>query len=202
MFLPVKGKVPRMTQPGRYTRLAMLFHWLIAALITANVLMIWVVDYLPDHFERPIIDTHKSIGITVLGLAIMRLLWRLTHPAPALPASYKKWERVAAHSAHIALYLLIFCLPLSGWIHDSAWKGAPTHPLNLFGFIPWFRIGPIVHQDPQTKEYIHSLFSQIHTSLAYVLYAMFAVHVAGALKHQFLDKQPELQRMLPGGPLA
>ncbi len=91
-------------------------------------------------------------------------------------------------------------MPLTGWIHDSAWKGAAAHPLNLFGIIPWFRLGPIASQDPQTKEYIHSLFSQIHTSLAYVLYAMVLVHVAGALKHQFLDREPELQRMLPGGP--
>ncbi len=190
-----------MIHSGRYTRVAILLHWLVAAMITVNVLMIWAVDSLPDSMERPIIDTHKSIGITVLGLAILRLLWRLTHPAPPFPASYRRWERLAAHAAHIVLYVLIFCLPLSGWIHDSAWKGAAAHPLTLYGIIPWFRIGAIAHQDPDTKEAIHSLFSQIHTSLAYVLYAMVVLHIAGALKHQFIDRQPELQRMLPGGPL-
>ncbi len=188
-----------MMQIARYSRLAMLFHWVIAALIIANVTLVLSVDSLPDTYERPIVDLHKSIGLTVLGLAIMRLLWRLTHPAPAYPVSYAPWERKAAHAAHIVLYLLIFAMPITGWIHDSAWKGAPGHPLNLFGVIPWFRIGAIAHQDPATKEQIHSLFSAIHVSLSYVLYAMVAVHVAGALKHQFLDRERELQRMWPEG---
>jgi cytochrome b561 len=182
----------------RYTSVAMLFHWLVAVLIILNIAIAWTVDYFPESFERPFIDTHKSIGITVLGLAILRLLWRFANPPPPLPAGYARWERLSAHTAHWILYLLIFALPLTGWIHDSAWKGAPTHPLNLFWSIPWFRLGFISHQDPATKEQIHSLFSQIHTSLGYVLVAMVAVHVAGAIKHQFLDRERELQRMLPG----
>jgi cytochrome b561 len=186
-----------MMQIARYTRLAMLFHWVVAVLITINVILVLSVDAMPDSFERPIINLHKSIGLTVLGLAIMRLFWRLAHPAPALPPAYALWERKLAHAAHIFLYLLIFLMPITGWIHDSAWKGAAAHPLTLFGVIPWFRIGFIAHQDPATKEQIHSLFSAIHSSLAYVLYAMVAVHIAGALKHQFFDRQPELQRMWP-----
>ncbi len=186
---------------GRYTRLAMLFHWLIALGIVVNISLVWLVDEMPKSAERPMINTHKSIGLTVLGLAIMRVLWRWANPPPAFPKAYKRWERVSAHSAHIALYVLIFAIPLTGWIHDSAWKGAPGNPLVLFGVIPWFRIGAIVHQDPATKEYIHGLFAQIHASLAYVLIALFVVHVAGALKHQYLDHEAELQRMLPGGPL-
>jgi cytochrome b561 len=186
-----------MIQIARYTRLAMLFHWVVAALIVINVALVLSVDSLPDTFERPIINLHKSIGLTVLGLAIMRLLWRLTHPAPAYPPNYAPWERKLAHAAHIILYLLIFLMPITGWIHDSAWKGAAANPLNLYGVIPWFRIGFIAHQDPATKEQIHSLFSAIHSSLAYVLYAMVAVHIAGALKHQFIDREAELQRMWP-----
>lgn len=185
-----------MMQIARYTRLAMLFHWLVALLITINVTLVLTVDYLPDNFERPIVNTHKSIGLTVLGLAILRLLWRFANPPPALPARYAPWERRLSHWAHIALYALIFLMPITGWIHDSAWKGAPGHPLTIFG-IPWFRIGFIAHQDPATKEQIHSLFSNIHASLAYVLYAIVALHIAGALKHQFLDKEPEIQRMWP-----
>jgi cytochrome b561 len=187
-----------MTLPEKYTRPAMLLHWLVAVLIIFNVLMIWTVDYLPKSAERPAVDLHKSIGITVLGLVILRVLWRLTHRPPPLPAAYPKWERLAAHSAHAALYVLIFLQPLTGWIHDSAWKGAPEHPLNLFWVIPWFRIGAVQNLDPATKEQMHALFGQLHTSFAYVLIAVFVVHVAGALKHQFLDKEPELQRMWPG----
>jgi cytochrome b561 len=182
---------------ARYTGVAIALHWLIAVLIGANLLLIWWVDDWPKDWERPIIDLHKSIGLTVLGLVLLRILWRLGHPAPPLPETYSRWERIAAHAAHIGLYLLILAIPLSGWIHDSAWKGGPTHPLTLFGVIPWFRIPMIANQDPDTKEKLHSLFFAMHQTLAWVLYGLFILHVGGALKHQWFDKEPELQRMLP-----
>ncbi len=181
----------------RYSRTAMVLHWLIAALITVNIVLIWCVDYLPDEAARPVIDTHKSFGITVLGLAIMRLLWRFAHRPPPLPADYPPWEKTAAHAAHIALYVLIFAMPLSGWMHDSAWKDADKFPMKLYALIPWPRIGWIADLDPQTKERMHDLFGMAHTRLSYVLYALFVLHVAAALKHQWIDKHPELERMLP-----
>jgi len=183
---------------NRYTGVAMFFHWLIAALMIVNVILALSADSLPDDWVRPFINTHKSIGITVLGLGLLRLLWRLANPPPPLPARYPAWEKRGAHAVHIALYVLIFALPLSGWIHDSAWKKAAQNPLLLFGIIPWPRISYFMDLDPQTKEMAHKLFGQIHGSLAYVLYALFALHIDGALKHQFIDKEPELQRMFPG----
>ena len=182
----------------RYSGIAMTLHWLVALLMVCNVLLIWSVDYWPKTWTRPVIDTHKSIGITVLGLALLRLLWRIANPPPALPASYARWERLSSHATHLALYGLMFALPLSGWLHDSAWKQAATHPMKLFTFIPWPRIAFIMHLDATTKESLHTLFSNIHTALAYVLFGLFVLHVAGALKHQWVDKEPELQRMLPG----
>ena len=131
----------------------------------------------------------------MLGLAIMRLLWRLTHKPPPLPAGTHKWERLSAHAAHTLLYVLIFALPLTGWIHDSAWKGAAKNPLTLFGVVPWFRIGAIQDLPAAQKEQVHALFSQLHTSCAYVLYALLAAHILGALKHQFYDRRPSLQRI-------
>ena len=183
----------------RYTRTAMALHWAIALLIAANVAIIWSVDAVPDAWVRPMIDTHKSFGITVLGLAAMRVLWRATHPAPPLPASYPGWEKWSAHLVHGALYLLIFCLPLSGWMHDSAWKDAPSHPMFLYGLVPWPRIGWLTAINPADKDYWHDLLGRVHASFAYVLYAMVAAHVLGALKHQLIDRHPEMQRMLPGG---
>jgi cytochrome b561 len=114
-------------QIQRYTRTAMAFHWLIALLILANVAMIWIVGYLPDGMVRPVIDTHKSLGITVLGLAILRVLWRATHPVPPLPPSYSAWERLSAHAAHWVLYALVFCLPLSGWAQSTP----PTRTIGM-----------------------------------------------------------------------
>jgi cytochrome b561 len=182
---------------ARYTRTAIALHWMIAVLIVVNVLLALSADYLPDDWVRPVIDTHKSIGITVLGLALMRLLWRATHRPPALPPSYPRWERIGAHAAHAALYVLIFALPLSGWLHDSAWKDAATHPMTLFGMIPWPRIGWVMNVEPTAREQLHDRFGALHTWFGYVLYGLFALHVIGALKHQWLDREQELQRMLP-----
>jgi cytochrome b561 len=181
----------------RYTRVAMVFHWLTAILIIVNIGLALSVDALPDSWVRPFINTHKSIGITVLGLAFLRLFWRFANPPPPLPRLYPRWEKMSAHIVHIALYILIFVLPISGWLHDSAWKNAAENPLQLFGIIPWPRISYVVALDPQTKEIAHNIFGAIHENLGFALYALFALHVIGALKHQFLDKEPELQRMMP-----
>ncbi len=189
------NSVPR--DARRYTGLAMLFHWLVALGIACNFIIVWVVDSLPESAQRPAVNLHKSIGLTVLGLAIMRLLWRWANPPPAMPSTYKTWERRLSHAVHYTLYGLIFLMPITGWIHDSAWKKADANPLTLYGVIPWFRLGFIKDQPPATKEQIHSIFSQMHGLLGWVLLGLWALHVAGALKHQFLDREPELQRILP-----
>lgn len=182
--------------PARYTRVAMALHWIVAILILGNVALGLAADSLPDDWIRPAVDTHKSIGLTVLALAALRLLWRVAHPPPPLPASFSRLERLGAHAAHAALYVLIFALPLSGWIHDSAWSGAATHPFLLWGVIPHVRIAAITALDPATREHIHATFFAFHVWFAYGLYALLAAHVLGALKHQFWDGERELQRML------
>ena len=179
----------------RYTRTAMALHWVVALLISINILLVWIVDLVPESSVRWVIDTHKSLGITVLGLAILRLLWRFVHTPPVLPGSYARWERRASHAAHLLLYGLIFLMPLSGWLHDSAWKDAATHPMQLFGLVPWPRIGWVMSIPPIRKEHLHYVFGDWHTAFGYVLYVLLFLHVAGALKHQFLDRERELQRM-------
>jgi cytochrome b561 len=190
------------TDAQKYTRVAVLLHWLIALLILTNVTLGLTVALLPDGALsdaaiRLVIDTHKSIGITVLGLAIVRVLWRATHRPPPLPAQFPGWERVAAHLAHVALYVLIFALPLTGWLHDSAWVAAATHPMYLYGLVPWPRIGFIMNLDAATKEQLHTQFGALHTACSYALYGVLALHVAGALKHQWIDRHSVLRRMMP-----
>lgn len=181
--------------PTRYTRTAVVLHWTIAALMIVNVAMVLVVDALPEGAVRPVIDAHKSTGITVLGLASLRLLWRLSHRPPPFPDGYARWERVGAHAAHALLYGLMLALPLSGWLHDSAWKDAPTHPMRWFGLVPWPRIGFIQALEPGLKESLHDVFGQAHRWLGYGLYALLALHVGAALKHQWVDREDELERM-------
>ncbi|AJK45655.1 cytochrome b [Burkholderia plantarii] len=181
----------------RYTRTAMVLHWLIALGILCNVAIVLSADSMPDGWVRPAIDIHKSIGITVLGLAILRLLWRATHRPPALPGWFRRWELRAAHVAHILLYVLMFAMPITGWLHDSAWKDAATHPMSLYYLVPWFRLGFITSLPPDLKEHLHTLFGEFHTWGAYALYAVLAMHILGALKHELFDRESVLRRMLP-----
>ena len=196
-FHPVDRAAASRPPVTRYTRTAMLLHWLIALGIIANVALGLSADSLPDAWVRPVVDTHKSIGITVLGLALLRVLWRATHRPPALPTPMQRWERGLAHAAHFMLYLLMFAMPISGWLHDSAWDGAATHPMTLFGVVPWFRLGFIVNLPLAVKNHLHDLFGTLHTAFAYVLYAVLALHLLGALKHELIDRQSVLRRMLP-----
>ncbi len=188
-----------LVQSSRYTGVAMILHWIVAALLILNVALGLSADYISDAYIRSVIDLHKSIGITVLGLVLLRILWRISHKPPAMPKTYAPWERLAAHAAHGALYVVILALPVSGWMHDSAWKGAASHPIYLYGLIPWPRIGWIENVEPHHKETLHTVFFSVHVYAAYALYALLALHIIGALKHQFWDREPELQRMLPGG---
>jgi cytochrome b561 len=180
----------------RYTRTAMLFHWLVAIGVLTNIALAWTWPLVADEKVRPMIDFHKSVGITLLGLTIMRLLWRATHRPPAMPMGYKAWEVRAAHIVHWMLYFVLFAMPLTGWIMDSAYKDAVTHPMPYFGLFIWPRIGFIMHLPPDTREQVHTLFGDAHEWIAKLVYVLFVLHVAGALKHQ-LEGHRELQRMLP-----
>ena len=182
---------------NRYTGVAIAFHWMIALLIVANVVLIWTVSSLPDTLVRPAIDLHKSFGLTVLALAIMRVLWRLTHRPPPFPRRYTPVERRAAHGAHLLLYVLILGLPISGYIHDSAFAQAAQHPLSLYGLVRFPRIAAIADLPAAQKAHVHAVWFAVHVWLGYALYALFVLHVGGALKHQILDREPELERMLP-----
>ncbi len=178
-----------------YTRTAIVLHWLVAALVLVNIALILSVRFWPDEAVRPVINTHKSIGITVLGLALMRWSWRATHPPPPLPATYASWERVVSRAVHWGFYVLIVAIPLTGWIMDSAWKNAAQNPMSLFGLIPWPRIGIVMSQEPALRDQIHDEFGIAHFWLGWAFGALFVLHVAGVLKHQFIDGKPQLQRM-------
>ena len=179
----------------RYSGIAVVLHWLIAIGIFINIRYGLTFDDLPEGEIRSAIDMHKSVGITVLGLVLLRILWRIGHQPPALPEHYRPWEIKLSLGIHHLLYALMALVPLSGWLHDSAWKGAATHPLVLFGKVPWFRLPGFGGMSDALKDQVHEVLGSTHTALSYVLMAALFLHVAGALKHQFIDKEKELQRM-------
>ncbi|WP_375398793.1 cytochrome b [uncultured Sphingomonas sp.] len=183
----------------RYTRVAIWLHWLVAIGVVANVALAWLWPLGDAHpaigeYVRPMIDTHKSIGITVLGLAILRLLWRVGHRPPPFPTSYRSWEGAAAHIVHWGLYFVIFAMPVSGWVMDSAYKDAALHPNHYFGTFEWPRLGFIMDLPADTRQMIHDRAGAAHSLIAYLVYLLVFLHVAGALKHQ-LEGHKELQRM-------
>lgn len=184
-----------MTLPERYTGPAIVFHWLIAALMIVNFALGEFSEALGEDYIRFMINAHKSTGITILGLVALRLLWRMTHKPPAIPDNFKLWEKRASHAVHGLLYFLMFALPLSGWMHDSAWKAAPEIKMYWFGLFEWPRIGWIMDLEPALKEQWHEVLGDVHEIMGKILLLLFVLHVGGALKHQFIDKHPELQRM-------
>jgi cytochrome b561 len=170
----------------RYTRVAIALHWTIAVLIVTNLGIGLLMDALPDG----IIGIHKSIGMLVLLLSLVRLGWRLGHRPPPLPASVKSWEKGIAHAVHWILYAVMILIPLSGWIFTSA--SPKRHPLVFFGLfgLPYFPV-------PQEKAISH-IWHDRHQTLAYLMIVLLVLHVGAALKHRFFDRDATLDRMLPG----
>lgn len=172
----------------RYTKTALLLHWLIAMLIVAafalGVTMVDIPGITPTKLKY--YSWHKWLGVTVLALACARLLWRLAHRPPAYPDTMPGWQRHAAHGLHGLLYVLMFAVPISGYFYSLA-AGVPVVYL---GVIPL----PVLI-DPNTEW--KPLLQQVHYALNMTLLACVLLHVAAALKHQFIDRDGVLRRMLP-----
>jgi len=181
---------------GRYTRTAIVFHWVIAALVLTNVILAWTFKYWLDDYSPPVANAHRTIGITVLSLALMRLLWRLTHRPPPFSPAIPRWQTFAARTSHAALYVIIIVMPLSGWTYHSAWEHAADNPINAFGqfdmpLIPWVADMP---PGPK-KETLDVIAHEVHVWASYLPYFLLAAHLIGAVKHQWFDRVPTLQRM-------
>jgi cytochrome b561 len=173
----------------RYTLTAIVLHWLVALLVISGfalgVTMVDIPGLTPTKLRY--FSWHKWIGITVLGLACLRLLWRLTHPAPPLPSSMHGWQQTAANAMHVLLYILIFAVPVSGYFYSLA-AGVPVVYLSI---VP---LPVLIDPNPEWKP----VLKQVHYWLNMTLLAAFCIHVAGALKHQLIDRDGVLKRMLPG----
>lgn len=195
-----------MSSTQRYTKVAIILHWLIALVIIAMFALGWYMGELPKdgpkqtafdlfdlgivtwHIDEPIsarnlyFNLHKSIGFTLLWLVVFRVYWRVTHTPPAMLASYSALERKLATAVHHILYLLMVLIPLSGVLMTLYSK---------FG-LKWFGLevfGGLDNAD------LRDTFKESHELFANLMLAAFIVHVVGALKHKLKDKDETMSRM-------
>lgn len=165
---------------------AILLHWLHAVLIVALLVIGWSMVDLPKGAERSAaIGLHKSLGLCAFAIVFLRALWRWRHPPPAASAQLQPWERRLAAATHHALYLLLFVVPLAGYLSASFTK----YPMKLFGLA----LPRIVDPD----EALNAFFNSAHKVAVWSLVALVALHVAGALHHA-LRRDGIMSRMLPG----
>lgn len=168
-----------------YNSLSRFVHWIMAALILGLVLVGFFMaqmDSAPLKFE--IYGWHKSLGITVLLLALIRVAWKFYKKPPASLSAHKNWEKLLSKTIHIVLYVSLFVMPLSGWVMSSS----GGHAVHFFGL---FELPQIAAKD----KVISGLARSVHYYAALGVVGSVALHVVGALKHHFMDKDVTLTRM-------
>ncbi|HEY0901627.1 MAG TPA: cytochrome b [Micavibrio sp.] len=172
----------------RYGAIAQGFHWVVAVLVLGMLgLGLYMDAQEPTPAVFKLYALHKSIGVSVLILAVLRLCWKLSQKGPLSLPTHAAWERVLAKVTHFFLYFSMMAMPLSGWVMSSA-KNFPVSVFDLF------TLPALVGPDPELAR----MAVQFHCVVAWLLIAAIALHVAGALKHHIIDRDGTLRRMIPG----
>ncbi len=176
---------------SRYSLGAMIFHWLIAIAVIVNWRLVENAHHVAKADHDWWMNNHKALGITILALTLLRVAWRLAHPAPPLHSSYAAWERMLARSLHVVFYILLIALPLGGWLATSFYGQG----VNMWGLFTLPAL-PVGHNPGMGKEIF-----DVHGTVANIMLWLIGLHILGALKHTFWDKDGTLYRMLPFGGL-
>ncbi|VEG90015.1 cytochrome b [Legionella spiritensis] len=168
----------------RYGLIAILMHWVLALLMIGLIILGLYMVELPISLQKlKLYGWHKEYGFLVLGLAILRLMWRFINVTPHL--ELPRWESFAAHSVHWTFYGFMFALPVTGWLITSA----AALPASFFGLVT---LPNLVSPNEDAR----ILYIEIHKWLGYALIAVIFLHIAAALKHHFIDKDDILRRMI------
>ena len=173
----------------RYGHITRALHWIIVVGIIAQYFLAEAGESERNSTTAMSpMDWHVSIGLTLLALAVVRVLWRAVDRTPDWPAQMPRYEKILARAVHVGLYALLFAIPISGWLLSS-FEG---ESVRLFG---WLDL-PSLATTNQAREH---LLEDVHEALFNVLFALAVLHVIAALKHHFVDRDSVLRRMLPGG---
>lgn len=176
-----------MNAPPAYGRIARSFHWLVAFLLLLQVpLAFYMVDQPlgPDKLGN--YATHKSIGLLIFSVTALRLAWRLTQPAPPLPAATPRWQRFGARFTQAMLYALMFLMPLTGLLRSQA----ANFPVSVFGL---FTVPTLVG----VNDGFSKGMAAAHEAQATILLILISAHALAALHHHFIRRDGVLRSMLP-----
>lgn len=177
-----------MAEPrNRYSTVSLILHWLIAALVVAQIALISAHDATEGPLSREFVNIHKSVGLGILVLTLGRIGWRIANPAIPLPAETPRWQKLVARGTHVLFYAFLIGMPLVGWAASSA----AGREILWFGLFQWPAL-PI----GGGRETAGQLMD-VHELAAKGLYVLIFLHVAGALKHHFFDRDNVLHRMIP-----
>lgn len=176
------------TEIACYDLVARVLHWLVALLAVSVVGLGWAISGAPRETEWRglVLLLHRSVGLLILALMVFRVLWRIGHPPPPLPADFPRFEALAAHADHALLYLLFLVMPLSGVLNAAA----AGHPVSFFGLVA---IPPLLPEDDRLSEAAIA----VHLAGQFLIYGLVAVHVAAALMHRTVRRNGIFERMLP-----
>lgn len=183
----------------RYGWVAIVLHWTIGLGILAMLVMGLAMTHGPlaPQQKFQLYQLHKSIGLTILVAAVLRLLWRFTHRPPPLPGDMPRWEKGAAEGTHVLLYALMIGMPIVGWALVSV---APLNiPTVLYGIVPWPHI-PLTAWFGWNKAQASAVLASLHAYGGYALIALFLLHAGAALRHHLVIRDGVLRRMVPGLP--
>jgi cytochrome b561 len=172
----------------KYSRTAIALHWIIAILVIANVVLVSMAEGLPREAKAIYMAPHKAIGVSILLLSLLRLFWRMGHKPPVMPDAITGWQAKLGKTVHALFYFLIIAVPLSGWLMASAHPQAP--PVSFFGLFD-------ITMPIGKNEGLAGIGHDAHEILTKPLVILIFLHVIGALKHQFADRLPFIQRMWP-----
>ncbi len=192
----------------RYSAVAVVLHWAIAFAILFNIPLGFWMHITAEHggFNAAVFEAfqlHKSVGLSVLGLSLVRLAWRLTHKPPPLPEHMPVWERIVSKATHWAFYGLMIGLPLSGWLYVSAgWSHEQERAFNVptifFGLFPVPHLFNLSEAGAQTRSAVADGAFTAHYVFAYAAIGLAVLHIGAALKHHVIDGDEVLAHMVPG----
>ncbi len=177
-----------MAEPrNRYSTVSLILHWLIAVLVLAQVLLITFREASHGPMARELLNVHKAVGMSILVLTLARILWRVFNPPIPLPVAMPGWEKLFARTTQVLFYVVLLALPLTGWAAMSALG----RDISWFGLFNW----PLLPVDGGRA--VAGRLLDIHGWVVKGVYVLLFLHVAGALKHQFINRDNVLHRMIP-----